>query len=187
VTSKLGALEPIHELCVVLELTEGRDLAKLAESKLSRPRLRVLESIERLEAFGRMARWVRGALAPLEPEPRVFDDLSLALDLLDGDGAVPSVAIASELGMRLLGHMGYALELESCVRCTTMCPVEAAALFDPIAGGIVCRACGGGPILLRAAVRRAMRTGTVGVFESLATRDAALVLDLIDRAIEVRA
>jgi DNA repair protein RecO (recombination protein O) len=64
-----------------------------------------------------------------------------------------SVAIVATVGLRLLSALGYDLELRQCVRCGRVCPPGRPAYLDPVAGGIRCVACGGGPFLLTAALR----------------------------------
>jgi len=39
--------------------------------------------------------------------------------------------------------MGYALELDRCIRCARVCPEGRSAFIDAAGGGIVCTSCGG--------------------------------------------
>lgn len=64
-----------------------------------------------------------------------------------------SEAIIAQVGLRLLSALGYDLELMQCVRCGRPCPPGRPAYLDPAAGGIRCVACGGGPLLVSAALR----------------------------------
>src|SRR4051812_12496188 len=48
--SKLGALEPIHTLRVVLEVRPGKDIAKLADARIDAPRLGILSRADDLDA-----------------------------------------------------------------------------------------------------------------------------------------
>lgn len=141
-SSKLGALEPIHTLRLVLDTHPGRDIAKLAEARIERARPRLLEDPVRLDAAFKAILWARSVLAPHQIEPEVFQALERALDDLEGDGA-PS-AILARVGLSMLAHLGYGLELEACVLCGRPCAPTASAFARAPAGGLVCRACGGG-------------------------------------------
>ncbi len=185
-SSKLGPLEPVHELLVCAELVEGKEVGRLVEARLNRVRLRMLDSIQRLDAFGTLMRWVRALLAPHQPDPSVFDLVSAALDALD-DPELGSVGpVVLETGLALLSASGYELELQTCVRCGSLCPPESSALFDPAAGGIICRACGGGPSFLRARVRAAMARADRASLAGLDATESAVALDALERVIASR-
>ena len=82
-SSKLGALEPIHTLRIVVETHAGREIAKLVESKMERPRTRILEDAARLDAAFRALLWARSVLAPHQIERAVFGEIERALDGAD--------------------------------------------------------------------------------------------------------
>lgn len=138
-----GALEPIHELFVTLE-DKGRELCVLKEARIQRPRTTVVSSLESMEAAGQALRWIRQLCPPRTPEPGAWRSLEALLDRLDA--AAASGSQRQELaifGLRLLTDMGYALELDRCLRCEKPCPEGRAAFLDPHDGGIVCTSCGG--------------------------------------------
>ena len=151
-----GALEPMHTVMVTYE-DKGTELATMKEARVVRPRAELLRDLEAIEAAGTMLRWARHIFPPKTPEPAAYATLTAALDALDAHVHAPLAELASA-GLRLLADVGWALELERCVKCGTPCPDEALALFDASQGGIVCRRCGGGRTQLRAALRHAGTT-----------------------------
>jgi DNA repair protein RecO (recombination protein O) len=78
------------------------------------------------------------------------------LDVLDAQPPTSSrsaEARAAEFGFRLLGILGWGLQLQHCVRCQKFCPPERSSYLVLAAGGIVCRACGGTGLVLEPGLR----------------------------------
>lgn len=178
---RFGALEPIHELAVSLEL-HGGDVGKLVEARIERLRPRLVADLGRLDAAGRLLRWTRRAAPPSVPEPDAFDVLSAALDGLDAEVADPP-AILAAAGLDLLEALGWGVDLERCVACGRPCPAGAAASIDPTRGGLVCRACGGARRVWSAELRAAVLGARAGG-PGLEPRAAAAVLDLVEAALD---
>jgi DNA repair protein RecO (recombination protein O) len=148
-SSRLAALEPLHTLRVALEVGAGEEVAKLKEASLERPRLRLLEEERRLEGASVLLGYARAIVGEGPFEVASFDAVERGLDALVNAESEEIGALVAWSGGSLLAAAGYALELGACVRCGTACPDGAAALFDPEAGGLVCRACGGGAAAAR--------------------------------------
>ena len=160
-TSRLGVLEPIHTLWVTIEQRPGAEIGKLAESRIERARVRLVENEERLDAAFRLLSWVRSVAHPHEAEPRVFALVEETLDALDAavdenPEPIRPKSITATAGLRLLDALGYALGFDACVACGTPCPSTASGTVDPERGGLVCRNCGGGTIFVAAALRAAL-------------------------------
>jgi DNA repair protein RecO (recombination protein O) len=185
--SKLGPIEPLHTMRVRLEIVQRSDVAKLREATVLRPRLGLVADAERLEAASRLLRWLR-SLAPAQaPEPKAFDLVDAALDRLEEVASSNEVVAALAVsGLGLAAAFGYRLELDACVRCGTAYPPAASAFVDPAAGGVVCRACGGGGILVRGALRATLLRALSGEEVQLGAEDAALALELAERVIGVQ-
>lgn len=184
--SKLGALEPIHTLRLVLDTHPGRDIAKLAEARIERARPRLLEDPARLDAAFKAILWARSVLAPHQIEPEVFRELEAALDHLEQGGA-PSPALV-RVGLSMLARLGYGLELDRCVVCGRACAPTSSAFARATAGGLVCRACGGGAgsdVILPAAARAAARAMLAGV--DVPDADVLPLVDLVDAAFAAHA
>jgi DNA repair protein RecO (recombination protein O) len=190
-----GALEPIHTVEVVLE-DRGGDLATLKEARIARVREGLVSRLEALDAAGTALRWVRHLLPPRTPEPEVWRTLIDLLDALDRPVAAspePAHDARAELaraGLRLLAAVGYGLELERCVVCGRPCPVGKPACIDAARGGLVCRSCGGAPVVLEAdalGVARAIAAGVGVEGGALNAKDAAVLLRVVDSAMATHA
>ncbi len=181
-SKRFPSLEPMHLLHVGLDERAGAELGVLGEAAIARTRLVLTANLERLEAAGHALRWVRRAAPPNTPEPALWAVINAFLDDLDlvGDDPTPTARLAG-LGFRLLGAIGWGLDLERCVRCGRDCGGSASAFVDPAAGGLVCRACGGGRVLLRDGRRARFLASTLGDDGALRdSGDAVAAIELIE-------
>lgn len=141
-----GALEPIHELVVTLE-DKGKELCVLKEARIGRARTGITSDLDAMDSAGHALRWVRHLCPARTPEPGAWTSLRELLDVLDAREAhEPGAPVGQHLasfGLRLLADVGYAIELERCVRCGRACPEGRAAYVDAAGGGLVCSSCGG--------------------------------------------
>lgn len=187
-----GALEPIHTLDVRLE-DRGRDLCFLKEARIAQPRLGITGSLEAMDAAGHALRWTRHLCPPRTPEPGAWRSIIDLFDLLD-TGAEPRGHLAA-FGLRMLGDMGYALDLERCIRCGRPCPEGRSAFLDGARGGLVCTSCGGARRTvcaeLRALALRAQRGEDVAsASPSLPAMDreqAGELIDIVEEAMAAHA
>ncbi|MCC6216783.1 MAG: DNA repair protein RecO [Polyangiaceae bacterium] len=181
-----GSLEPFHELELELGPRGGGELVALRGSRLSRPRLALASDLARMEAASRLLGWVRRATPQRAPEPRVWAEVSRALDALDaGDPRGPDAA-AAEAGLALVATLGWGLDLGACVGCGRPCPEARAASVDARRGGLVCRACGGGRQVIDAPRRSRLAQALQGGGGLLAD-DARLGAALVDQILELHA
>jgi DNA repair protein RecO (recombination protein O) len=181
---RFPSLEPMHLLRVGLEERPGGDVGMLTESSIARPRLVLVSSLDRLEAAGRALRWVRGAAPPHTPEPALWIEINTLLDRLDApEPPAPPEALVAGMGLRLLATVGWGLDLGRCVRCGRACDPGASAYLDPGEGGLVCRACGGGRVLLRGERRERLLAASQGDDAALGAEDVRLALEIVDAAL----
>jgi DNA repair protein RecO (recombination protein O) len=176
----------MHLLRVTLEIRPGADLAQLTEAAIERPRLRLAGDLERLEVAGRALRWVREIAPAHTAEQAAWRELNQLLDRLDEVSSAPPQALLAETGLRLLVAFGWGLELMQCVRCGRACDTTQSACVDPTRGGLVCRACGGGPILLRPEPRERLLAAMLGG-APIPEEDVPLALDLVEGALTAHA
>jgi DNA repair protein RecO (recombination protein O) len=182
-TKRFASLEPMHLLRVNVEIAPGRELGRLTEAVLARPRIGLVSRLSTMEAAGRALRWLRQAAPQRTAEPRLWLEINALLDRLDTlPAASPTEPVLGGMGLRLLALLGWELDLRQCVRCGRECPDNARAMVDVAAGGVVCRSCGGFGHWLGSRQRHAMleaaRGGDVeGAGES--------TIQLIERALEV--
>lgn len=146
-----GSLEGFALIAVDLAFGRGQ-LARLDAARVTRVFPRLLSDLARLEAAGALMRLARELLPERVPDEAVFELLSDTLALLDETVLQPrALRIASSA--QLLALTGFAPHLGGCVGCGKEPGPEQTALFDPARGGIVCRACGGGPERMTGSVR----------------------------------
>ena len=184
-----GALEPIHELVVTLE-DKGKELCVLKEARIQRPRTGIATNLEAMEAAGQALRWVRHLCPARTPEPAAWRSLEDVLEALDTEGVRSATEARRHLaifGLRLLTDMGYALELDRCIRCARVCPEGRSAFIDAAGGGIVCTSCGGARRTisgeLRALAARAQRSESV----SLSWEVAGEIIEIAEEAMAAHA
>lgn len=177
-----GALEPLHELSLVLE-DKGKELTVLREARIARARQGLTTDLDAMEAAGRALRWVRHLCPARTPEPGAWRSLRELLDVLDG--RPPPKEIGHHLvtfGLGLLADVGYALDFQRCVRCGKPCPEGRPAFIDATGGGLVCMTCGGarrtlGAELRALAVRVQARDASVLLTPAQASELVAIVED----------
>lgn len=187
-----GALEPIHTITAVVE-DRGGDLASMKDASILTPRIALVGSLVAVEAAGRALRWARALCPPRTPERAVFASLTRLLDQLEQDcasgvdaAANAPVALA-RASLEMLTAAGYGLDLGECVRCGTPCPPERAVTVDAQAGGVVCRACGGGAWLLSSAQRAAVDARLRGIEAPISRGDAEVIVRLVEEVMTTHA
>lgn len=143
-----GALQPY--VLMNAHFRPGRgELAHLERVSVDRSFHAILRNLEAIGAAGAALAVVRERVPDHEPEPAVFDTVVGLLTALN-DGAPPEEALLS-LQIRTLATLGFAPTLDRCVLCGKTPAPGRSASFDAARGGIVCRACGGGRLVLSAA------------------------------------
>jgi DNA repair protein RecO (recombination protein O) len=183
-----GALEPMHTLEVRLEERPERELYGLREARIHKARLALTSELPRLEAAGKALGWLRRAAPARTPEPELWENIEALLDRLTEPGPVDAERVLAAAGLRLLGTLGWALDLERCVSCGKPCPEGQAGLVDPTRGGLVCRTCGGARRRLAGPQRqRLARAGASGDPSVLEGGDAELALELVDQVLRAHA
>ncbi len=179
-----GALEALHTLQLRLEERPASELMVLAEASISTVRSGLLADLGRMQIAGRALGWVRDVTPPRVREPSLWSATQALLDDLAGANATTSAgARLAAFGLELLGCCGWALDLERCVACGGACPEGQAALVDPRRGGLVCRSCGGAPLLLSGIARRRLAAVARGASRQVVDEDAALALGLVEAAL----
>jgi DNA repair protein RecO (recombination protein O) len=183
-----GGIPPFHTLEVSLD-DRGGDLMTLKETRIATVRSNLVGRLAAMEVAGAALRWARHLFPARQPEPAGWRTLIDLLDALDApaDACARPLPLQALAGLSMLAGVGYALELDRCVVCGKECPPRSAAYVDARRGGVVCRTCGGGTLLLdgrtRALASHAQRAdGTMArvpswLDDSRATKLSALVTD----------
>jgi DNA repair protein RecO (recombination protein O) len=181
-----GGIEPFHQLSMLLAEPASGDLYGLREARIMLPRLNLVSNLSAMNTAARALAWLRQCLAIAAPEPEVFANVNALLEALNDnsqDKAQVADARLCYFGLRLLCHLGWALELEHCVRCGRACPSQSASTLDPSRGGLICRNCGGARVRLTAELRLRMYRAAQGDTSALGGDDAAYALGIIEQAL----
>jgi len=178
-----GALEPLHTLVLRVQGRPHVELFTLKEAELSRTRQRVTESLSAMETAGRALSWVKKSAPPHTPEPLVWEALERLLDELEGPSELDHDSLLASFGVQLLEGLGWGLELSRCVSCSKPCRAGQSAWVNPERGGLICRFCGGGPVLLPGPLRNLLLELVAKQSFAPLGEHATLGLKLIERAI----
>jgi DNA repair protein RecO (recombination protein O) len=155
-----GSLEGFAWISV--ELTFGRGaLARLVSARVTRSFPCLLGDLARMSAAGVLLRLARDLVPERVPDVGLYDALSEMLSALD-DPAVPAKPLQLAAEAHLLALTGFAPMLSACAVCGKQPGQGQLALFDPTRGGLVCRACGGGPERVSSAVRERLIQALAG-------------------------
>jgi DNA repair protein RecO (recombination protein O) len=181
-----GSLEPFHTIEARLD-DRGGELATLREARIVKVRSGITTSLESIDAAGMALRWARHACPPRIREPETWATLSALLDAIDaGAASDPRIALA-RAGLRLLSDMGYALDLERCVKCGRECGATRVARVDPARGGLVCASCGGARVTMSADLRAKAILAQRGDADAMTREDAEALLLIVDAAMAAHA
>lgn len=187
-----GALEPLHEIHVVLE-DRGKELCVLKEARVERPRVGIASSLEAMEAAGQALRWVRHLCPARTPEPAAWRSLEELLEALNAYGVAAERDLGEArahlalFGLRLLADMGYALEFDQCIRCGLGCPEGRAAFLDAPGGGIICSSCGGAVRTIGGALRAVASRAQRGEAVTLSGESARELIAIAEEAMAAHA
>lgn len=169
------------------------ELAHLEQVSVDRSFHAILRSLEAIGAAGAALAVIRERVPDYEPEPAIFDTTVRLMEALN-EGAPPEETLLS-LQIRALSILGFAPTLDRCVLCGKTPAASRSASFDAARGGIVCRACGGGRLVLSAAsLRRWVAVQATSEFdeepwlerERVEIRDALAQLDASHATVTVR-
>ncbi|MFO0692301.1 MAG: DNA repair protein RecO [Polyangiales bacterium] len=148
-----GALQSASHVRLTLGPLRG-DLHTVLGAELVEAHMGLLTDLARLERAGFALALLRDLVPEKHPEPEIFE---ATLHYLAAQAASPaSLPLLVAFQLRVLCCLGLAPELGACVECGKSVPAGRPALFDPRRGGLVCRACGGGPFLLSAGTLEAL-------------------------------
>lgn len=138
---QLGHLEPLQ--CVEVMIAKGNAFDKLAVAKTVESAQALRASLPGLALVGAIAALVEELTRPGIAERDVFALLhELALSPFPEEAMVSSGRVRflyGACGLRLLDHLGYRPQLDSCVMCDAI--TAESWWISAAAGGVVCGAC----------------------------------------------
>lgn len=164
-----GLLEPFAEGTATLYVKENRDLHTLSAFELRKERQALGSDLQRFAGASVLCEVVL-RLAPEHRDVRLYSSLVEGLDALL---AVPREAVPAT-ALRQIWHLvrllGFAPDLEGCVRCGRPIPPDREAIFDLPAGGLRCSRCGAedGPRPTSAQAGPRLSPGELAALRSLA-------------------
>jgi DNA repair protein RecO (recombination protein O) len=138
-----AALETLSEGVVQLYHKETRDLQTMAAFDVTELRRELARDLGRFAGAAALAE-VMLKMAPAAPLPAAFDTFTRALDALVGAEPLNADAVAVRWIWLLVGVLGFAPELDACVRDGT--PVAGnggGVAFSTAEGGVLCASCAG--------------------------------------------
>jgi DNA repair protein RecO (recombination protein O) len=181
-----GALEPFGVIEAELALGRG-DVGRLASARLVRGFPALLSRLSAMREAGKALELVRDATPPRESDPRLLETVIVLFEKL-ADAAMNEEAVRAAFELRYLALLGLAPHVDACARCGRAPDASQSALFDGAVGAIVCRACGGGPILLPASTRRLMSDATKTAWaedlDAWTSTDIHAALEALDAFVE---
>jgi DNA repair protein RecO (recombination protein O) len=181
---RFSCLEPFHTLRLTLGARASSELYSVRDATLDRPRLSLASHLVALETASRGLSWLRSASQPRNPEPELFRHTEGFLDQVakEPERAQESLGV---FGLRLLRALGWGLDFGACASCGKPCPPGQSAFVHPSRGGLVCRACGGGPLRIPSTLRDFLLNSSLeseGV-GGVSKADAEIVVDIVERAL----
>lgn len=182
-----GALEPIHGMLAELDERASTELFTLREARLEQPRHYLTTDLERLECAGSSLNWLRRATPSRAPEPELWQLSNQFLDRLNAPSEPNPRGALAEFGLAMLTAMGWGLQFDTCIRCGRSCGEGQSALIAPEQGGLICRSCGGARRQLSGPLRHRLSAASLGQTQILEDGDAAMALELVERALEAHA
>ena len=142
--SRFGAsLQFLSEGQARLLVKEHRELHILAGFDLLRLHAGLAADLERYATASALAE-VMLRFAPADPHPESYDLLREALGLLEIVPPSELEALGFRVLWQLVGALGFAPELDACVRDGTPLPAEGGLAFSTREGGALCPACAAG-------------------------------------------
>lgn len=129
----------------------GKGGPTLVEAEVLDAHLGILRALPRIEAVGRALAALVRLLHEDHPETEAYDATVTLLHRLDRGDAPEAAYVAFQLA--LLDALGHGPALDTCVRCGRKAPAGRPGYFDARLGGLVCRACGGGGLLVSTRAR----------------------------------
>lgn len=151
-----AALEPFGLVRAQISIGQG-SLATLREATPVRSFPALLASLDAIRAAGEAIEKTRELLPDRQPDPHVFATYVGLFEALEGGADPDDLALAFEL--RVLTLLGHPPRLDACARCGKR-RGDRPGTFAASQGGLVCRACGGGPLLLSSRALDAMQRAT---------------------------
>lgn len=150
-----GALEPFSLIETTVQPVTKR-IWPLQEARQLKVFIGLSQNLKRLEIASFLLELTREVLPEHQPEPALFDLVLAALAELEQSAEEQTAKLAISAELKILAISGTAVAVDSCNACGRPVPSGKRVTFNPLRGGIVCRHCGGGPLVLSAGAQSAL-------------------------------
>jgi DNA repair protein RecO (recombination protein O) len=137
-----AALETLSEGVAQLYHKEARELQTMAAFDVTELRRDLARDLGRFAGAAALAE-VMLKMAPAAPLPAAYDTFTRALDALATAESRHADAVAVRWLWLLVGVLGFAPELDACVRDGTPVAGNGDVAFSTADGGVLCPACAG--------------------------------------------
>src|SRR5258705_3374643 len=168
-----AALETLSEGVAQLYHRATRDLQTMAAFDVTELRRDLARDLGRFAGAAALAE-VMLKMAPAAPLPVAYDTFTRALDALASAEPGQADAVAARWLWLLVGVLGFAPELDACVRDGAAVGGNGGVAFSTAEGGVLCPACAG--------PRPPTRLPPNAYRDLLALNDAGAALPLLDKA-----
>ena len=138
-----GVLEPFTQGTATFFVKENRELQTLSGFDLERSRQRLGDDLVRFATASLLAEVILLAGAEVS-EPALYDGVIAWLDRIETSDVGEVEGHAVTAAWTLVGALGFAPDLERCLRCGREPEPDEETRFDYTAGGVLCNACGAG-------------------------------------------
>src|SRR5712664_263544 len=137
-----AALETLSEGVAQLYHKETRELQTLAAFDVIQLRRDLADDLGRFAGAAALSE-VMLKMAPPAPLPAAYDAFTQGLDALAAAGPQQADAVAVRWLWLLVGVLGFAPQLDGCVRDGNAPPVSGTVAFSMAEGGVLCASCAG--------------------------------------------
>jgi DNA repair protein RecO (recombination protein O) len=144
-----GALEPFALFEAVIQTSKKNSLHALQEAKTKKTYLGLATDLKKLSSAAYILEMVNITINSETEESRMFKLVIDTMEILNSSEKINIRATVISYSLRLLSMNGFQVSTSLCGICGKQLPNSRSAYFNPQKGGIICTACGGGPILLR--------------------------------------
>ena len=147
-----GALQPfaVFEVSLIESRRSSNRMFTIGEATLIAANDGLARNLSHLGIAAFLLELLREVAPEHESSTSLFEVGTEALDLLGNAPAINERNLMLSAGMRILALSGLAMSVGRCNACGRAVPKNKSVYFDALRGGVVCTACGGGPILLDA-------------------------------------
>ncbi len=177
-----GSLEPFAIIEADIEPGRG-ELGTLLEARVLQGFPGILKDLGTMSAAAAALDLVARGSAERQPDPELFRATACLFRLLD-EGRQPAEEALVSFRIRATALLGFAPDLDACGRCGRTAAAGRAGLFDPVAGHLVCRACGGASIYLSASSRKRFRAAAGPSWDEAVDKWSEKELGQVRRAVD---